>query len=55
MGHKSTLTISREEALSIISSANLEELSNEDLAEMVEAVLGGENHSHNYIITGDYP
>ena len=53
MGWKSTITISREEALNIIANANLEEMSNEDLAVIVEAVLGCENHGHNYIIYGD--
>lgn len=53
MGWKSTVTISREEALNIIANANFDEMSNEDLAVIVEAVQGGENHGYNYIVYGD--
>ncbi len=52
MGHKSTIDITKEEALSIIENIDLEELDNETLADVLEAVLGGESHGHNYRIIG---
>jgi hypothetical protein len=50
MGWKSTIDITREEAVEIISNAKLDELSDEDLSNIVEAVMGGENHGNNYRI-----
>lgn len=50
MGWKSTIDITRQEALEIISNANLNELSDEDLCDIVESVMGGEKHGHNYRI-----
>lgn len=49
MGWKSTLDITREEALKIVYD-NLEDLNDELLAEVVEAALGGYEHGHNYMI-----
>ena len=51
MGWKSTIDLTREVALSIVSSElNYENISDDDLAELVELVRGGENHGHNYRI-----
>ncbi len=50
MGWKSTIDITREEAIRIIQSADLEELPNDILSEVVEYVLGGEDHGANYRI-----
>lgn len=50
MGWKSTVDLTRKEAIEIITNADLDELSNEDLSTIVEAVNGGESHGHNYRI-----
>jgi hypothetical protein len=50
MGWKSTIDVTREEALAMIREVDLEELDDALLAEILEAVLGGENHGHNYRI-----
>lgn len=49
MGWKSTVTVTREEALSLIY-AHLEEISDENLADVLEAVMGGDSHGYNYAI-----
>lgn len=49
MGWKSTVDITREEALRIIYD-RLEECDDEAISEILEEVLGGENHGHNYMI-----
>lgn len=52
MGWKSTIDVSKEEALSLIYShmEDLENLDNETICDVLEAVMGGENHGHNYRI-----
>jgi hypothetical protein len=49
MGWKSTITVTREEALSLIYS-RLEEASDKNLADALEAVMGGDEHGNNYAI-----
>lgn len=46
---KSTVTVTREEALSLIY-IHLETISDENLADVLESVMGGDLHSHNYAI-----
>lgn len=53
MGWKSTIDITRERAIEIIADANLDELSDEELCDIVEAIAGGENHGHNYRIVDE--
>ena len=52
MGHKSTLHISRHECLEQIKETlgDSDNIANETLAEMFEAMLGGEEHGHNYVV-----
>lgn len=52
MGWKSTTTITREEALNLIY-IHLEDVSDENLADALEAVMGGESHGSNYTIIGE--
>jgi len=47
MGWKSTLDISRQQAIDMIEKVDLEDLSNEDLAEVLEAIMP-EDHGYNY-------
>ncbi len=54
MGWKSTITLSRAEALEIIATFPREELSNEILGEMIEAMRGGCDHGHNYSVRDHY-
>ena len=54
MGWKSTSTVTRDEALADIL-ANLDGLSNEALAEMLEIALGGDNHGSNYSVIDNAP
>lgn len=53
MGWKSTIDVSRQEAVRMIGDVDLEELDDELLADILEAVMGGEDHGHNYRIIGD--
>lgn len=49
MGWKSTINITREKALSLIYE-NLDNLNDEDLAEILEIALGNDKHGYNYSI-----
>lgn len=53
MGWKSTIDVSRQEAVRMIGDVDLEELDDELLADILEAVMGGEDHGHNYRIIGN--
>lgn len=53
MGWKSTIDVSRQEAVRMIGDVDLEELDDELLADILEAVMGGEDHGYNYRIIGD--
>lgn len=53
MGWKSTVDLTRDEALQIIANADLEALDDETLAELVELISGGENHGNNYRIINE--
>lgn len=52
MGWKSTETLTRAEAIRAIEeeALNLERLSDQTLAEVLEAIRGGELHGSNYTI-----
>ncbi len=52
MGWKSTIDITRKDAIEQIKVAMLgiSDLSNEQLANILEELLGGEHHGHNYTI-----
>ena len=54
MGWKSTIDLTREEAEAMLEGAT-EGASDEDLAEAVEAIMGGESHGANYrIVTKEF-
>jgi hypothetical protein len=53
MGWKSTIDITRARAIEIIADANLDELSDEELCDIVETIAGGENHGYNYRIVDE--
>ena len=55
MGWKSTIDLTRKEAEEILLAylEDLSSVSNDDLAEAIEAIKGGENHGHNYRIIED--
>jgi hypothetical protein len=54
MGWKSTITLSRQEALGILASISFDDLTNERLAQIVEEVMGGDDHGHNYMVLDQY-
>lgn len=49
MGWKSTIGITRKTALRRIN-LNLEDCSDKNLADILESVMGGDSHCHNYRI-----
>lgn len=53
MGWKSTLDVSCKEALDTIYQTLEEGVSDEILAKVLEEVLGGYEHGHNYTIIKD--
>lgn len=52
MGWKSTIDITREEALAKLGQVNFYELTNDELAGVLESALG-EDHGYNYRIVGE--
>lgn len=53
MGWKSTIDLSRSEAEAVFLSADLDKISNSDLATIVELIRGGDDHGHNYRVFFD--
>ena len=50
MGWKSTIDLTRQEALDIIGGTVFDALSDDALADLVEEIRGGVDHGHNYRI-----
>jgi hypothetical protein len=57
MGWKSTIDVTRHEAINLIhyELQDLKDFSDEALANLLEEVMGGEKHGHNYRIVLDTP
>ena len=58
MGWKSTITLDRDIALSILSSLDLDSLSNEQLGDMLDPIgddPGSYYFGHNFQVTGKEP
>lgn len=54
MGWKSTIDLTREQAIQIVQTeVNPEDMTDDQLAEAVETIRGGESHGHNYRIVNE--
>jgi len=56
MGWKSTIDITRADAIELIKSMteSVDKFTDEQLANLVEELMGGEEHGHNYRIVRTY-